>query len=94
MNETKIKLPQKFKSCFIIDVSIDKNEIILTDSSSNRYFVDVKSTELMAQFKSWFENVFTKSVSHTVTVFQYEVEYIDECDMKTNIVKFITKNIP
>ena len=81
-----------FRSCFIIDVEVSKEHIILSDSIHNRYIIDAKNDEVMNQFKTWFKEVFSKAVSQTLTVFQYEVVDVSECETEMQIVKFLNRS--
>lgn len=86
------KINQFFKSCFIVDVAITDNDIVLSDSSHNKYYISRANTEVVKQFKLWFANIFCKGIAQTLTIFQYEPQDISECEVKINIVNFITKN--
>lgn len=81
-----------FRSCFIVDVAIESKEIVLTDSSQNRYYISKEDSNVVSQFKKWFNNVFTKGIAQTLTVLQYEPFDISECETKLYVQKFCMKN--
>lgn len=83
-----------FRSCFIVNVDFypSKKEVILTDSMQNQYYIDVTCEEVYSQFKQWFKNVFTKGVSQTLTVLQYSMQDISECEVKLTVDKILMKN--
>ena len=80
-----------YKSCFIVDVAIEEGTVILTDSSKNRYFMDIKVTEKVVNFKDWFRHVFIKGIAQTLTIFEYTSIDISECETEIHIVKFLNK---
>lgn len=82
----------KFKSCFIVDVSISEKDIILTDSSRCTYRILKDNKQLLNEFKLWFKNVFSKGIAQTLTVFQYECIDISECEVEMRVVKFLAKD--
>ena len=84
--------PSQFRSCFIVDVAIELRQIVLTDSSQNRYYIDIERTEVVAQFKKWFKNVFTKGIAQTLTVLQYSTYDVSECETKLIVDKIFLKN--
>ena len=47
-----------FRSCFIVDVQIEKDVIRLMDSGKCRYLIDKTDHNVVAQFKQWFSRVF------------------------------------
>lgn len=65
------EFPIHFASRYIVDVNIEENYVHLVDSQRNSYFIDSGNKTVISQFNSWFENVFKKGVSGTLTVFQY-----------------------
>lgn len=83
---------QHFSSCFIVDVTICPREIILTDSSQNRYYIDRDNTIVVDQFKQWFKTVFSKGIAQTLTVLQYNLHDISECETKLIVNKIFLKN--
>lgn len=74
---------QHFASRYIVDVSIEESYIQLGDSSRAKYYIDRQNTELVKQFKSWFQNVFSKGIPGTLTIFEYS-KHPD--DGQTNLV--------
>ena len=63
---------QHFASRYIVDVSIEENYIQLGDSSRAKYYIDRCDKNVIAQFKTWFANVFSKGIPGTLTIFEYE----------------------
>lgn len=82
-------MQRNFRSCYVVDVQTSPDQTILTDSSRNRYYVNMSSSELKDQFKTWFKNVFLKGVSQRLTVFEY-CQSGNHPDIQIDIVKFIT----
>ena len=78
-----------FKCSYISDVCIEKDKIALVDSKRVIYVIDktYPNEELINQFKTWFNTVFSKGVPQFLTVF--------ECERteKDNEVYFIVKKI-
>lgn len=85
-------MKENFRSCFIVDVAIDSKEIVLTDSAQNRYYIDITDTKVVAQFKKWFNTVFTRGIAQTLTVLKYMTYDISECETKLYIEKFYLKS--
>lgn len=83
---------KKFRSCFIVDVSIEHDKVILTDSSRIRYIVNIANAELKSDFTIWFNTIFQKGIAQTLTIFAYEEKEISECDIELHIIKFLNLN--
>lgn len=91
MSDEANKYPQYFKSCYIIEVIVDKNYITLIDTTQTRYYINTNNKNILSQFKSWFNEIFLKGISQTLTIFQYELADVSECETKMLIVKFLRK---
>lgn len=76
-----------FRSCFIVDVQIEKDVIRLMDSGRCRYLIDKTDHDVVAQFKKWFSGVFLAAKSQTLTVFAWENRGQDP-DFELYIIKF------
>lgn len=44
-----------YHSCFLTDVKIAKDMIIVEDSYKNRYYVETTNAEAINSFKAWFK---------------------------------------
>ena len=84
---------RKFRSCFIVDVNFKNDYVILSDNARNKFYVNLKNANLVAQFKTWFKEVFTKGVAQTLTIFEYELVDISECETHTIIKSFVLDKI-
>lgn len=84
-------MSKKFRSCFIVDVQFKDDFIVLADNARNKYYVDLKNKELVKQFKVWFKDVFTKGIAQTLTIFEYDLHDISECETLTAVKSFILK---
>lgn len=82
-----------FRSCFIVDVNFKNDYVILSDNARNKLYVNLKNANLVAQFKTWFKEVFTKGVAQTLTIFEYELVDISECETHTIIKNFVLDKI-
>ena len=82
-----------FRSCFIVDVNFKNDYVILSDNARNKFYVNLKNANLVAQFKTWFKDVFTKGVAQTLTIFEYELVDISECETHTIIKNFVLDKI-
>lgn len=80
-----------FKSCYIVNVSINEKEILLSDSCNHTYHINKQNNELLNEFKIWFKQIFSKGIAQTLTIFQYEIIDISECECEIHIVKFLLK---
>jgi hypothetical protein len=82
-----------YRSCFIVDVKIDNthNKAILTDSTRNRFIVDLSNDTTKKSFDAWLTHVFLDSKPQTPTVFEYTETEINECEIQINIILF--KNV-
>lgn len=67
-----------YRSCYMIDVQWSDKIITLTDSSRNRYFVDIAEKPAYESFQKWLTGVFLKGISQTLTVIEYEDRGNDE----------------
>jgi len=88
-------MKKHYRSCFIVDVSIDydANLAVLTDSVKNRFNVDLNDENIRKNFNDWFESVFCKGIAHTLTIFEYATKSISECEDEIYVLKFKnTKN--
>lgn len=63
---------QHYASRYIVDVDITETYIAIGDANHVKYYIDKSNVELVTQFKWWLENVFSKGISGTLTVFEYE----------------------
>ena len=52
-----------YHSCFLTDVKIAKDMIIVEDSYKNRYYVETDNAEAVGSFKTWFKWVFMKGIA-------------------------------
>ena len=80
---------RKFRSCFIVDVNFKDDYVILTDNARNKFYVSLKNANLVAQFKTWFKEIFTKGIAQTLTIFEYELVDVSECETKTVVKNFV-----
>lgn len=78
-----------YHSCFLTDVKIAKDMIIVEDSYKNRYYVETDNAEAVGSFKTWFKQVFMKGIAQTISIFQYEIKPIEEGISGMFIVKFM-----
>ena len=81
------------RSCFIVDVNFKNDYVILSDNARNKFYVNLKNANLVAQFKTWFKEVFTKGVAQTLTIFEYELVDISDCETHTIIKNFVLDKI-
>lgn len=77
-----------FASRYIVDVIIDEKYIKLKDSSQGIFYIDKDNKNIINQFKYWFKNVFSKGISGTLTVIEYE-KYSLNNEIICNIKRFI-----
>lgn len=77
-----------FASRYIVDVIIDEKYIKLKDSSQGIFYIDKDNKNIINQFKYWFKNVFSKGISGTLTVIEYE-KYSLNNEIICNIKHFI-----
>lgn len=80
---------RNFRSCFVVDVQVAEKSATLTDSSRNRYTVDLSNDALVDQFKSWLHNVFLKGISQKLTIIEY-ANIGTPPDIELSVVKFLT----
>lgn len=66
------KKEYSLRSCFVTDVKISNEAVVLTDSTNRRWHVDVSDAEANAGFKAWLKNTFLAGKAQTLTVFRYE----------------------
>ena len=82
-----------FRSCFIVDVNFKNDYVRSADTARNECYVNLKNANLVAQFKTWFKEVFTKGVAQTLTIFEYELVDISKCETHTIIKNFVLDKI-
>lgn len=82
------KLPKRFRSCFIRDVSVSSGEAVLEDTGGFRWKVDLRDQKLAKQFASWLKTEFLARRQQLLHVFQYETERVSECEVEAKIVGF------
>lgn len=72
-NHEKVKM---FASCFMTDVSISHDEIVIEDSIRRQFFIDLKnaSKELVDNFKTWFSDVYMACVPQVLTIVDYSIK--------------------
>lgn len=86
-----MRMKNSYHSCYICDVKVDDTSkvAILTDSSQKQYHVDLNDNTLLSDFNCWFKTVFCKGIAQTLTVFQYVLKDISECETEVYISKFL-----
>lgn len=67
-------MARMFHNSFIVDVAVDQDGAVLTDSQRLRFYVDAKNATAMSTFKHWLQNVFMKGAYHTPTIIEYSIE--------------------
>lgn len=82
----------KFRSCFIVDVSLNADDIVISDSTHMSYHIDPKNQTLRKEFTDWFKRVFQAGKAQTLTIFSYEIKDVSECESELHIVKFLNPN--
>ena len=63
---------KRYHRCFIVDAAISREGIVLKDSTSQRWYVDVSKPDSLTQFKTWLASHFFNADNQKVTVFEYE----------------------
>ena len=79
-----------YRSCFIADVQISDEEIVLTDTGRGRFFIDPKNTEVIGQFKNWLKNDFIAGIAQHATVLKYEEKELNEAETELWVTKIFT----
>jgi hypothetical protein len=67
------EVSKKFKSCYVSDVEITNQQIILKDCSNNMFIIFTDDEELVKQFKLWFKHIYLECIPQVLTVFEYEI---------------------
>ena len=80
---------RKFRSCFIVDVNFKDDIIVLSDNARNKFYVNLNNANLVTQFKTWFKEVFKKGIAQTLTIFEYELVDVSECETLTVVKNFV-----
>jgi hypothetical protein len=80
----------RYRSCYIVDIIIKNDNIQLSDSVGRNYIV-ANSEIALESYKKWFNNVFLKGIAQTLTIFEYIIVDISECEMELHITKFLTE---
>ena len=83
---------KRYKSRYIVNVDIfDDGFIYLYDSTNMFYVIEASNKSTVEQFKIWFKEIFSKGISHSLTVFSYVEKTINEvkCEVIQNFL-----NIP
>ena len=80
---------RKFRSCFIVDVNFKGDIIVLSDNARNKFYVNLNNANLVTQFKTWFKEIFTKGIAQTLTIFEYELVDVSECETLTVVKNFV-----
>lgn len=81
-----------YHSCFLVDVKIQRDFIILEDTGRNTYYVDRADQIASDSFKVWFKTVFMFGVAQTISIFEYETKPIEEGLSGMFIKKFLNLN--
>ena len=80
---------KKYVSRFIIDVIETQYEIVLRDSSGGEYHINRNENKIVEKYNCWFDNVFSKGISHTLTVLYVKSVDISECETELHILDFV-----
>jgi hypothetical protein len=80
---------KKYVSRFIVDVIETQHEIILRDSSGGEYHINRSKSEMIEKYNFWFENVFSKGISHTLTILSVKSVDISECETELHVLDFV-----
>ena len=83
---------KRFNSCYISDVEITDDSIILKDCGNKVFVVSKSDVELVKQFKEWFETVYMSCIPQVLTIFEYEILEKNEYEVIQNVKKIIFKN--
>lgn len=80
---------KKYVSRFIVDVIETQHEIILRDSSGGEYHINRIENKIVEKYNHWFETVFSKGISHTLTILSVKSVDISECETELHILDFV-----
>ena len=82
------KQDKMFKTCFITDVVISDSIIRLSDPSHNEFVILKNNSEVISQFKDWYQNVFSACIPQQLTLIEYSIEEKNEYEVQ-RVVKAI-----
>ena len=72
--ENAKSLVKRLKSCFICDVEIYDDHIVLGDAKSNQYLIRNSNKEAVSSFTAWFKEVYLKCVPQSLAIVDYDIE--------------------
>ena len=78
---------RRLKSCFICDVEIYDDHILLGDAKSNYYVIYNSDKEAVSSFMLWFKNVYMKCIPQSLVIIDYAIEE------NNDEVRYIAKKI-
>lgn len=88
MNEVN----RKFKSCYVSDVEITNQHIILKDCSNNMFVISTDNEDLIKQFKIWFKQIYLACIPQVLTIFEYDIIEKNEYEVIQNVKNIIFNN--
>ena len=88
MNE----ISKKFKSCYISDVEITKQYIILKDCSNNTFVIFTDKEDVLKKFKIWFNQIYLECIPQVLTIFEYEIVEKNEFEVIQKVKNIIFNN--
>lgn len=89
MEDTAVK---RFKSCFISDVDVYSDHIIIFDSRSNPYIIYKNDKNAMESFTQWFKNIYMKCIVQSLVVIDYRTEMKNHDEYVFVVNKLITQH--
>lgn len=86
------EVSKKFKSCYVSDVEITNQQIILKDCSNNMFIIFTDDEELVKQFKLWLKHIYLECIPQVLTVFEYEIVEKNEFEVIQKVKNIIFNN--
>jgi hypothetical protein len=86
------EVSKKFKSCYVSDVEITNQQIILKDCSNNIFIIFTDDEKLVKRFKHWFKHIYLECIPQVLTVFEYEIIEKNEFEVIQKVKNIIYNN--
>ena len=91
MEENK-KIIKRLKSCFICDVEIYDDYIIIGDAKSNQYVIRKSDKDAIESFATWFKHVYIKCIPQVLSVIDYKIEMKNDYEAINVVNKIISSS--
>lgn len=85
---------KRLRSCYICEVSIYSDYVVLEDSGRVEYYITKDNIDAMASFKLWFSTVFMKGIPQVLTIVDYAVMTSKDGDSIFSVNRIIANPNP